>query len=168
MGTYVQSRCTLKPHTSLCWGNDFDTLLHKNLYHYVVILLERINLVRRGRASVTDILLVATRKIPRPRLAVAACSPRHRCDFRIPPAKRAGASLLSADKICALRALFYFAEREGFEPSRQFYPPGTLAPCCLRPLGHLSYVEIQYHKIDVSHMPLNGVIPLSSVYMLSR
>ena len=30
------------------------------------------------------------------------------------------------------------AEREGFEPSVEVSPYGSLANCCLRPLGHLS------------------------------
>ncbi len=30
------------------------------------------------------------------------------------------------------------AEKEGFEPSGQFYPPNTLAVCPFRPLRHLS------------------------------
>jgi hypothetical protein len=30
------------------------------------------------------------------------------------------------------------AEREGFEPSDEFYPINRLAGGCLRPLGHLS------------------------------
>src|SRR3990167_4737379 len=40
----------------------------------------------------------------------------------------------------ALRSIscLSWAEREGFEPSRQFYPPNTLAPCRFRPLSHLS------------------------------
>jgi hypothetical protein len=57
----------------------------------------------------------------------------HSSAFRIPHAKRAGALLLSAVVHCVQTA-----EREGFEPSVQFYPDNTLAPCPIRPLWHLS------------------------------
>ena len=40
------------------------------------------------------------------------------------------------------------AEREGFEPSVEVSPYGSLANCCLRPLGHLStglsYVRVSH------------------------
>ncbi len=66
-----------------------------------------------------------------------ASSRGSRSGVRIPPVTVPRTVTLSAIEKRADRALFS-AEREGFEPSRQFYPPNTLAPCRLRPLGHLS------------------------------
>src|SRR3989344_5279687 len=53
---------------------------------------------------------------------------------------------------CFASTSLFFAEREGFEPSIQFYPDDTLAPCCFRPLSHLSFSE---HLIIHSY-PLNS------------
>src|SRR3989338_6318586 len=54
------------------------------------------------------------------------------------------------------------AEREGFEPSRQFYPPNTLAPCRFRPLSHLSV----RHK--PSHNPSSNWSAILLLYESNR
>ena len=41
------------------------------------------------------------------------------------------------------------AEREGFEPSDQFDPVSTLAPCRTRPLCDLSLANKPYHTTEV-------------------
>ena len=53
-----------------------------------------------------------------------------------------------------------FAEREGFEPSKQFYPLDTLAPCCLRPLGHLSnFPRFGHLYLSADRSPILATIP---------
>jgi hypothetical protein len=62
-------------------------------------------------------------------------------------------------------------ERVGFEPTVQFYPDNTLAPCRFRPLSHLSFLKhlipLFFHNsggISTQRLTPLGIEPLKKLF----
>ena len=59
------------------------------------------------------------------------------------------------------------AEAEGFEPSRGFLDPRSLANCCLKPLGHASVSLIITYQIGLNKASFCGIFQgMVAIYWL--